>query len=79
METAIPQLAWAHAHAPEGAREVAMEYVVANCVAIQVGLSCNKRARPAHSCACVRLLTVISHCSQPPCAALDCSETQVTR
>ena len=37
VQTAIPQLVWAHAHAPEGARAVAMEYVVANCRAIQVG------------------------------------------
>ena len=37
METAIQQLVWAHAHAPEGARAVAMEYVVANCRAIRVG------------------------------------------
>ena len=37
VQTAIPQLVWAHAHAPEGAREVAMEYVVANGRAIQVG------------------------------------------
>ena len=36
METAVEQLVWAHAHAPEGARAVAMEYVVANCRAIQV-------------------------------------------
>ena len=37
VETAIPQLVWAHARGPEGAREVAMEYVSANCRAIQVG------------------------------------------
>ena len=37
VETAIQQLLWAHAHAPEGARAVAMEYVVANCRAIRVG------------------------------------------
>jgi hypothetical protein len=37
VETAIQQLVWAHAHAPEGARAVAMEYVVANCHAIRVG------------------------------------------
>ena len=37
VETAVEQLVWAHAHAPEGVREVAMEYVVANCRAIQVG------------------------------------------
>jgi hypothetical protein len=38
VETAIQQLVWAHAHAPEGARAVAMEYVVANCRAsIRVG------------------------------------------
>ena len=37
VETAIQQLVWAHAHAPEGARGVAMEYVVANCRAIRVG------------------------------------------
>jgi hypothetical protein len=37
VATAIQQLVWAHAHAPEGARAVAMEYVVANCRAIQVG------------------------------------------
>ena len=36
VETAIQQLLWAHAHAPEGARAVAMEYVVANCRAIRV-------------------------------------------
>ena len=36
LETAVQQLVWAHAHAPEGARAVAMEYVVANCRAIQV-------------------------------------------
>jgi DNA-binding beta-propeller fold protein YncE len=36
VETAIPQLVWAHAHAPEGARAVAMQYVVANCRTIQV-------------------------------------------
>ena len=28
---------WAHAHGPEGARGVAMESVVANCRATQVG------------------------------------------
>ncbi len=37
METAIQQLMWAHAHAPEGAREVAMKYVGGNLRAIQVG------------------------------------------
>jgi hypothetical protein len=37
VETAIQQLVWAHAHAPEGARAVAMEYVVTNCRAIRVG------------------------------------------
>jgi hypothetical protein len=37
VERAIQQLVWAHAHAPEGARAVAMEYVVANCRAIRVG------------------------------------------
>ena len=37
VETAIQQLVWAHARAPEGARGVAMEYVVANCRAIRVG------------------------------------------
>ncbi len=37
VETAIQQLVRAHAHAPEGAREVAMEYVTANFRAIQVG------------------------------------------
>ena len=36
VKTAVQQLLWAHAHAPEGARAVAMEYVVANCRAIQV-------------------------------------------
>ncbi len=36
LETAVQQLVWAHAHAPEGARAVAMEFVVANCGAIQV-------------------------------------------
>ena len=41
VETAIPQLAWAHAHAPENARAVAMQYVVANCRAIQVALACD--------------------------------------
>ena len=35
METATEQLVWAHAHAPEGARAVAMEDVVANGRAIQ--------------------------------------------
>ena len=39
VETAIPQLVWAHAHAPENARAVAMQYVVANCRAIQVALA----------------------------------------
>ena len=38
VETEIQQLVWAHAHAPEGARAVAMEYVVANGREIQVGL-----------------------------------------
>ena len=37
VETAIQQLVWTHARAPEGARAVAMEYVVANCRAIRVG------------------------------------------
>ena len=41
VETAIPQLVWAHAHAPENARAVAMQYVVANCRAIQVALACD--------------------------------------
>jgi len=36
-QTAISQLVWAHARAPEGAREIAMKYVVANCGSIQVG------------------------------------------
>ena len=36
METAIQQLMWAHARAPEGALAVAMEYVVVNVRAIQV-------------------------------------------
>jgi hypothetical protein len=40
VETAVQQLVWAHAHAPEGARAVAMEYVVANCRAIQVVVAC---------------------------------------
>ena len=40
VQTAIQQLVWAHAHAPEGARAVAMEYVVANCRAIQVDAVC---------------------------------------
>ena len=41
VQTAIPQLVWAHAHAPENARAVAMQYVVANCRAIQVALACD--------------------------------------
>ena len=36
VETAIQQLVWTHARAPEGARAVAMEYVVVNVRAIQV-------------------------------------------
>jgi len=44
VQTAIQQLVWAHAHAPEGARAVAMEYVVANCRAIQVDAA-SRRAR----------------------------------
>jgi hypothetical protein len=44
VQTAIQQLVWAHAHAPEGARAVAMEYVVANCRAIQVDAAL-RRAR----------------------------------
>jgi hypothetical protein len=43
VETAIQQLVWAHARAPEGARAVAMEYVVANCRAIQVGFKSDVR------------------------------------
>ena len=43
LETAIQQLVWAHARAPEGARAVAMEYVVANCRAIQVGYKSDVR------------------------------------
>jgi hypothetical protein len=39
VETAIQQLVWAHARAPEGARAVAMEYVVTNGRAIQVYMS----------------------------------------
>ena len=46
VQTAVEQLVWAHAHAPEGARAVAMRFVVANCGAIQVGLPRNRRARP---------------------------------
>ena len=45
VQTAVEQLVWAHAHAPEGARAVAMRFVVANCGAIQVGLPRNRRAR----------------------------------
>ena len=37
-DTAMEQLVWSHAHAPEGSRAVAMEFVVANCGAIQVSL-----------------------------------------
>jgi sugar lactone lactonase YvrE len=43
VETAIQQLVWAHARAPEGARAVAMEYVVTNCRAIQVGYTSDVR------------------------------------
>jgi hypothetical protein len=42
VDTAVEQLVWAHAHAPEGARTVAMEYVVANCGPIQVSLPRDK-------------------------------------
>ena len=35
-ETAIDALVWAHRRGPQGAREVAMKYLVANCRAIQV-------------------------------------------
>ena len=35
-ETAIDALAWAHRRGPQGAREIAMTYLVANCRAIQV-------------------------------------------
>jgi hypothetical protein len=39
VETAVQQLVWAQ-NAPEGARAVAMEFVVANCRAIQVVVAC---------------------------------------
>ncbi len=37
VEMEIQQLVWVNAHAPEGAREVAMKYVGGNLRAIQVG------------------------------------------
>jgi hypothetical protein len=40
VETAVQQLVWAHANPPEGARAVAMEFVVANYHAIQVVVAC---------------------------------------
>ena len=68
MQTAIQQLVWAHAHAPEGARAVAMRFVVANCRAIQVDAA-SRRARLfglrvflltvcSSSCCCVVALPV---------------------
>jgi hypothetical protein len=42
VQTAVEQRVWAHACAPEGARAVAMEYVVANCRAIQVGVALHR-------------------------------------
>ena len=39
VETAIQQLVWAHTHAPEGPRKVALEYVTTSGRAIQVGKS----------------------------------------
>jgi hypothetical protein len=65
VEMAIQHLVWAHAHAPEGAREVAMEYVVGNGRAIQVGSPasqvclcvCVCLRDYACVCACIRVCT----------------------
>jgi hypothetical protein len=43
-DTAVEQLVWAHAHAPEGSRAVVMEFVVANCGATQVSLPQDSQA-----------------------------------
>ena len=40
VQTAIQQLVWAHSRGPAGARQVALEYLTANCHAIQVAVSC---------------------------------------
>ena len=71
VETAIQQLVWAHAHAPEGARAVVMEYVVAHCRAIRGG---GVRRCLFGACAsCVsRCVEGVSWLAMPGCA-LTCN------
>jgi len=73
VETAIQQLLWAHAHAPEGARGVAMKFVVGNGRAIQVrslDSVCSSVCEYACVCACIYLCAGARTCTHARVSAL---------